>query len=1661
MVESKIYHYRHFPKTKFMIIFGLFVFLLSDSSFQQELNKSYFRINKARINSDLLISKQNQDAALVLKKIPRGMFLNNDSSDEKIIEWDPPAPCTFRYSTRPGSRNLNNYPNTINASGAGQLTLNPYTEGMGTGIYYAILVSESDPSQTSVEFKVIVQADKAAIPQGPKGLINLQKTPEFKWDRVAGVPYYSLFLSEGKITIERNEENEITGLGGLNLTWQVITPDNKIEFGSPDPTGNFVNAYVPPLFPGVHYDWLVLNCYGPSMELISSDVAPLAPENFKVTRPELSSKPALIQPENDAVIANDEVVFNWASVAGVSRYRVFLYENAVSFGNSIKYILWSQVTSDTQIRLKAKSMLIDADYQWRVMAENSNGLSASDRRPFKYNASAGWVEFSANSEEGLLSKVSIEIKDEADALYLLPAITDTLGIVNVALPMGNYTFRASISGFLTTPQAQFSISSAMTKIINLQMERSHSALSGQIVDESGTGIFNAAVELKNGELLETTKSDEAGYFSYSVNSGAWSIRPIKPGFVAPGFQSIPFLQNGEARDLGAITLVTATNTVSGTVVFAADGRSLQGAYVRAQMRDMVFKTTTDDQGKFIFKLGPGTWRITLESQGFFAVPPEKTVELTSNQQKTATFQLFSGGVIYGEINYKNRGVVGAEVHAYHKDTRDLVQTVISNIQGSYSLGIRDTGNYELVVTHENYLGQRADVTIIQGQTIRKEFNLLKAGFAAGTVKHANTFEPLENVEVFVVEDSTNNRTTTNTYGAYMLSFPPDQLYNINAAFPGFEKPGPFPVTSSAGETTNLPILLKPLSSASIIGKVINENSVPIAGANVEIEEVRIKVTTDANGNFEITDLQPGVYTLIVSRECHIDKTITIVLTAGDMPKINIILEELKSVIAGGVRDIHGARIENAKVEAVDLPLALDRFIEFTDSNGSYELCLKGGQFKIEVSHPGFLSKEILLSINDGERKEGVDFTLEDNFATIMGLIKNTSDSPISQAEVILTNSNQVLRDISESNGYYIIDRVYPGISKIKADMDGFFGKTITLNLSGQEVINLDLTLFPEDGFISGTVRNASDNNGLAGVTITATFSENSEIYYVDSTDISGKYSLSNLPVVPNATFTVGAFKNGYVSEQETVSGVSVNKDNLDFYLFQPNAIIAGIVEDIDTGEPLDSVKVVRSGSTNEIYTDKAGRFILTSLRSGVAYDIMVSRSGFFPKTLQNVAAGDTNVVIKMLRKYAFVTGRVTDTDGLILADVEIHATPEQEGEKSITTTDESGEYRLNLIADTYDIRPEKSSYRSTPISVHLQLTEDSTKTGVDFILTPQTLQFINVSGESEISNLTNAACFEAIPKDLDGIDIVNFSELTWTVNVTANAVSVNNAGCLEINPNYFGELTITATDPASGISGNLEVEVFAPIDSTTDTILFDDRGLQMVINKRSIPTGVNLLVSKKPVAPAKKGRALFFTTDSSYVIKPVGVLFNGESDVVFEDGSRTLVVNSPIKLRLPPPPNTEGQRRFIARWDEDDSEWFLLATALKDDNMLEANILETGEYIALSISKPLAIDNLKLLPNPFSPYQEIDGRQGLKIEFDVSSRAAPNPLLSLKIYNLEGNLVRNLHDQTPFPRGHAIVYWDGKTDNGVWARNGRYLVRLILEDPTQREAELKSVVLIK
>ncbi|HET6231274.1 MAG TPA: carboxypeptidase regulatory-like domain-containing protein [Longimicrobiaceae bacterium] len=85
---------------------------------------------------------------------------------------------------------------------------------------------------------------------------------------------------------------------------------------------------------------------------------------------------------------------------------------------------------------------------------------------------------------------------------------------------------------------------------------------------------------------------------------------------------------------------------------------------------------------------------------------------------------------------------------------------------------------------------------------------------------------------------------------------------------------------------------------------------------------------------------------------------------------------------------------------------------------------------------------------------------------------------------------------------------------------------------------------------------------------------------------------------------------------------------------QAPGVIAGVVVDSATRQPLLSARVVIEGTGREASTDRAGRFVIGRLRPG-EYRATVARLGYADDSVRwAVAAGDTTRVSVMLRQSA-------------------------------------------------------------------------------------------------------------------------------------------------------------------------------------------------------------------------------------------------------------------------------------------------------------------------------------------------------------------------------------------------------------------------------------------
>ena len=118
-----------------------------------------------------------------------------------------------------------------------------------------------------------------------------------------------------------------------------------------------------------------------------------------------------------------------------------------------------------------------------------------------------------------------------------------------------------------------------------------------------------------------------------------------------------------------------------------------------------------------------------------------------------------------------------------------------------------------------------------------------------------------------------------------------------------------------------------------------------------------------------------------------------------------------------------------------------------------------------------------------------------------------------------------------------------------------------------------------------------------------------------------------------------------------------------------------------------------------------------------------------------------------------------------------------------------------------------------------------------------------------------------------------------------------------------------------------------------------------------------------------------------------------------------------------------------------------------DGSTARSDVIEValGTTLVMEQALPVASDLRQNFPNPFNPETTIS--------FDLDSQT----IVSLKIYDVGGQLVKELVRGESYPAGRYERLWDGRDNNGVAVASGLYLYRI----DTEKFTAMKKMVLLK
>jgi thermitase len=630
------------------------------------------------------------------------------------------------------------------------------------------------------------------------------------------------------------------------------------------------------------------------------------------------------------------------------------------------------------------------------------------------------------------------------------------------------------------------------------------------------------------------------------------------------------------------------------------------------------------------------------------------------------------GKISGQVTNAGDGlpVVGATV-------TDGTRTVLTDSAGQYTISDVPPGTYQVVASKNGYESSALPVTVLAGTTTVASFTLnevIVPGSISGAVVSAKDGSPLIGA---TVTDGTRT-TTTDATGKYTITNVPADTYQVTASNSGYySSSSTVTVVSGGNAVANFSLSRIP---GSITGSVTDaKDGLPIVGATVS--DATRTTTTDATGKYTISDVPPGTYEVVASKEGYESLSLTVSVLSGTNSGATAVANFcLSQIIVPG--SISGT-VTNAKdgTPIVGVTVTDGTRVTSGDATGKYAIAdVPLGTYQVTASKAGYYSSSVTVNVLSGATAV-VNLSLSQIPGSISGSVTDAKDgSPIVGA--VVTDGTRTTT--TDATGKYTITNVPADTYQVTASNSGYYSSssTVTVVSVGNAIANFSLSQIP--GSITGSVTDAKDGSPIVGAMV-------ADGARTATTDASGKYTIVN---VPPGTYQVTVSKSGYYSSSLTATVVSGTITVANFSLSQIPGNITGSVTNAKDGSAI--VGAVVTDGTRTATTDASGKYTIVDVPPGT-YQVTVSKSGYYSSSLTaTVVSGTITVANFPLSQIpGSITGSVTNAkDGSPIVGAAV-----TDGTRT-ATTNASGKYTIaDVPSGTYQVVASKVGYQSLTTSV--------------------------------------------------------------------------------------------------------------------------------------------------------------------------------------------------------------------------------------------------------------------------------------------------------------------------------------------------------------------------
>jgi hypothetical protein len=586
-------------------------------------------------------------------------------------------------------------------------------------------------------------------------------------------------------------------------------------------------------------------------------------------------------------------------------------------------------------------------------------------------------------------------------------------------------------------------------------------LTGRVTNGAGgAGIANAVVAFSGGQVTTDADGDyslpNVPVCTVQITASAPNFQPFSRNVAVSGTQN-------PAIDF-TLTPLTAAGSISGRVNSAVDGAALSGVTISHSGGS----TTSDSSGNFSFNSVPGgTREFNFQRSGW--VMETLPLNVQPGIESKLFVRLATGGKLGGHVNDSSGApVAGASVRA-HGGLVVTDLTVTTNSSGVYDFGWQPVGVYHLVASAPGYGQTTGDpqATLTTGAVTTKDLVLtatpdfsitatpasqtITAGQAATFTIQINALSGFSGVVTMGITGLPADATATFTPPT-LTSGSSTLIIDTDATTPA----GPYVLTisgtASGLQHTSQATLTVNAATGTASGRVTNAaTGAVISGAKVSYGSAL--ATTDANGNYTLSNLPAGSLQLTASASGFLNTVQTVNIMAGSTTTANFVLITVIGTITG--------RVTNASTGAglSGVTVSYTGGSAVTDASGNYQLnSVSPGTYTLTASKSGWVTNTATVSVSSGATT-----TANIKIATggkIAGKVTNKSGAAISGATVKLTGGivPTTVTVTTNSSGNYDSNWVAIGNYSVQVSKSGYTTQTKNTTASTGSTTTLNFTL---------------------------------------------------------------------------------------------------------------------------------------------------------------------------------------------------------------------------------------------------------------------------------------------------------------------------------------------------------------------------------------------------------------------------------------------------------------------------------------------------------------------------------------------------------------------------------------------------------------------------